>query len=105
MPRPKSLTAPANSTPANPPPAMTKGRGVRAPGGGRRGVRALEHFDDAIADANCVEKTFEIEGELFDIRHAEIIGDGSEREDELGVRNLVRSFGAIGFASVNDDAA
>jgi len=40
-------------------------------------VGAFEHFDDVIADADGVEKAFEIEGKFFDVGHAEIVGDGT----------------------------
>src|SRR5579872_1993068 len=62
-------------------------------------VGLFEHLDDVIADANRVDEAFEIEGIFFEVGHAEIIRDGTEREDEMVVENFV-SFAGIGLRRV-----
>jgi hypothetical protein len=60
----------------------------QCPAAGGVSVRALEHFDHVIADTDSVEQTLEIERIFLQIHHPQIVGDGTERENEVIVGNL-----------------
>src|SRR5277367_6245288 len=51
-------------------------------------VGAFKHLDDVIADSDRVQETLEVERELLDIRHTQIIRNGAKSQDQLVVRNF-----------------
>src|ERR1700744_97293 len=59
----------------------------------------FEHLDDVIANANRIEKTFEVERIFLEVYHPEVVRDRSESEHEMIVGNFV-SFSRSGLSRI-----
>src|SRR5215472_5593883 len=51
-------------------------------------IGTLEHLNYVIADSNGIQQALEVEGQLLNIGHAQVVGHGTERQDKLIIRNF-----------------
>src|SRR5262249_62312674 len=56
----------------------------------RLSIRALEHFNDMIADADGIQQALEIERILLQIRHPQVVRNSTHGEYQMVVGNLPR---------------
>src|SRR5260370_23702992 len=48
-------------------------------------VGPLEHLNDMIADAYGIQQAFEVKRQLLDVRHSQVVRDGTQRKDKMVV--------------------